>query len=1078
MAKTILNPPNQFIQQQQQTARGRPVSTPLPIPYRDPETLGEGEFGKVKLGMHADTHEEVAVKLIRKESVESQSRMQKIQREIGVLQSVMHPNIVKLYDVFETDKYIGIIMEYASGGELFDHILAHRYLKERDACRLFAQLISGVDYLHQKHIVHRDLKLENLLLDRNRNIIITDFGFANQFDNAKDDLMATSCGSPCYAAPELVISEGLYVGSAVDIWSCGVILYAMLSGYLPFDDDPDNPDGENINLLYKYIINTPLVFPEYVSPDARDLLRKMLVPDPAKRCDMKVIMSHRWLAAYTYLFQYSIRELEAVANPLHSIATPESYGLSVPNSSYLSSDYRTDHQSNSIPNATSTVKRHTIQVEYDCGRNAVYDECPDEDFEFVDGTRLGAVESSPSVERTVALNNEKDQYFKKGHADDEPVVASAQPLDVNDSTFVKEHATTLTSTSSDVNNTTKNPTNNNSGLFTLFEGDPKVSGSHQDNSNHLNVPNALSTREVQADQKLIHNQHHQYPKKRDATRARPVTVYAMPGNSQDIMETVTRKKTSSPAGTPPFPSSPTVPDHGEEPLVDSSTIVHPTIPPPPATTHKRPHKRATSTEKLFKYMGTSNGTTGTTSTINNINNTLIPANATTTLQKALCGPLQAVANDVPTDATSDTTSLVDDSSFVEEFKKRKAPRRKALSMMVDSFRSTSAPHANASTSRLDDVNIKDKRKSLSGMPSGSSSNAAKKVMDWFRRKSFAKNQDTTASATSAVPSTQLLDTTQLSVSAIQRSKTSKSRRSKKQQSVIDANSSNASCASSVSTVNSAAKVDTKLRVHHGAVDNSALTSRHPYEVFIIVKQTLVGMGIETKREGEFKVRCVRRKRKTNAHISKDDNKQSSKDKTKDNIGVTDINVEADKKKRKYPSSPFKTLLRRASSTSAHTSPSLVPHSGKSSVASTSPSLVATQINVDSLSLSIPLSATASSSGDGSPQSPSPPNSPHLDPAMTIVVPEMNVSPSNNSNMIMLPEVIYGDSTVDSGDEIRFSVELCRISNLPGLYIVDIRRLKGNIWSYKFLYHTILEKLDLGGKGYLTIGTSGGYICAT
>ena len=135
-------------------------------------------------------------------------------------------------------------------------------------------------------------------------------------------------------------------------------------------------------------------------------------------------------------------------------------------------------------------------------------------------------------------------------------------------------------------------------------------------------------------------------------------------------------------------------------------------------------------------MGTSNGTTGTTSTINNINNTLIPANATTTLQKASCGPLQAVANDVPTDATSDTTSLVDDSSFVEEFKKRKAPRRKALSMMVDSFRSTSAPHANASTSRLDDVNIKDKRKSLSGMPSGSSSNAAKKVMDWFRRKSF------------------------------------------------------------------------------------------------------------------------------------------------------------------------------------------------------------------------------------------------------------------------------------------------------------------------------------------------------
>ncbi|CAG8456663.1 1617_t:CDS:10 [Paraglomus occultum] len=1049
-------------------------------PYLLLQTLGEGEFGKVKLGMHADTHEEVAIKLIRKESVESQSRMQKIQREIGVLQSVMHPNIVKLYDVFETDKYIGIIMEYASGGELFDHILAHRYLKERDACRLFAQLISGVNYLHKKHIVHRDLKLENLLLDRNRNIIITDFGFANQFDNAKDDLMATSCGSPCYAAPELVISEGLYVGSAVDIWSCGVILYAMLSGYLPFDDDPENPDGENINLLYKYIINTPLVFPDYVSPDARDLLRKMLVPDPAKRCDMKVIMSHRWLAAYTYMFQYSIRELEAAANPLHSIVTAESYGLSVSNASYQSSDYRNDNQSNSIPNATPSVKRHTIQVEYDA-RNVVYDECP-EDFEFVDGTRLRAVEPSPLAEKTAALNSEKDQYFKEGDADgftiNEPVVAPPPDADL---TLVNEYGTTSTSISSDIDNsptppgtppsTNRTSTNNNSGLFTLFEGDPKVSGSHQDSSNHLNVPNALSSREIQADQKYTHNQHHQYPKKRDVARTRPVTVYGMLGNSQDIIGTATQKKTS-PAGTPPFPSSPTIPDHGEEPSVASSTIVHSTIPPPPATTHKRPHKRAPSTEKLFKYMSTSsNATTGTASTANNVNNTLIPANATTTIQRT---SLQAVANDAPTDTTSDTTSLVDDSSFVEEFKKRKAPRRKALSMMVDSFRNTSAPHAAASASRLDDVSNKDKRKSLSGMPSGSSSNAAKKVMDWFRRKSFAKNQDTAVSVSPAVP-TQPLDTTQLSVSNVQRRKTTKPKRSKKQSAIIDANSSNASCASSVSTVNSVAKVETKLRVHHGAVDNSALTSRHPYEVFIIVKQTLVGMGIETKREGEFKVRCVRRKRKDNTHISKDNNKRHSKDKMKDNIGVTDTNVEADKKKRKYPSSPFKTLLRRTSSTSAHTSPSLAPQSGKSSVASTSPSLVATQINGDSLSLSIPMSATASSSGDGSPQSPSPPNSPHLDPAMTIVVPEMNVSSSNNSNMIMLPEVIYGDASVDSGDEIRFSVELCKIANLPGLYIVDIRRLKGNIWGYKFLYHTILEKLDLGGKGYLTIGTSGGYI---
>lgn len=235
----------------------------------------------------------------------------------GIAQTLKHPNIVRLYDVIETDKYIGIILEYASGGELFDHILAHRYLREKDACKLFSQLISGVWYIHQKKIVHRDLKLENLLLDRHRNVIITDFGFANRFEHRTDDLMQTSCGSPCYAAPELVISDGLYVGSAVDIWSCGVILYAMLAGYLPFDDDPANPDGDNINLLYKYIVNTPLSFPDYISAEARDLLSIMLVPDPARRADLPSIMAHRWLAPCAHNFNKSVVELERTAIEQH-----------------------------------------------------------------------------------------------------------------------------------------------------------------------------------------------------------------------------------------------------------------------------------------------------------------------------------------------------------------------------------------------------------------------------------------------------------------------------------------------------------------------------------------------------------------------------------------------------------------------------------------------------------------------------------------------------------------------------------------------------------------------------------------
>ena len=231
------------------------------------QTLGEGEFGKVKLGWKKDGSVQVAIKLIRRENLNTNpSRLPKIYREIKILSQLSHPNIVRLHEMVETERHIGIILEYASGGELFDYILTHRYLKDNAARRLFAQLVSGVGYLHKKGIVHRDLKLENLLLDRNRNIIITDFGFANTF-NPRDelgeeiekglgdkdfvknmglekmqdgfrrgDLMQTSCGSPCYAAPELVVTDSLYTGRKVDVWSCGVILVSSVSQSLIEED--------------------------------------------------------------------------------------------------------------------------------------------------------------------------------------------------------------------------------------------------------------------------------------------------------------------------------------------------------------------------------------------------------------------------------------------------------------------------------------------------------------------------------------------------------------------------------------------------------------------------------------------------------------------------------------------------------------------------------------------------------------------------------------------------------------------------------------------------------------------------
>lgn len=378
------------------------------------QTLGEGEFGKVKLGWKKDGSVQVAIKLIRRESLGSNpSRLPKIYREISILRELSHPNIVRLHEMVETDRHIGIIMEYASGGELFDHILHNRYLKDSAARRLFAQLVSGVGYLHKKGIVHRDLKLENLLLDRNRNIIITDFGFANTFNPndelseeieynltnkefvkrmrldkpdangmRRGDLMQTSCGSPCYAAPELVVSDSLYTGRKVDVWSCGVILYAMLAGYLPFDDDPANPDGDNINLLYKYIVSTPLTFPEYVTPHARDLLRRILVPDPRKRADLFEVARHSWLAEYSHIVAHvtsNTTDISEIANTTippedpQDIPTltrsasvrepPKSYQNPVPPLGGLS------HQQGKITQdeqakAQRDAKRRTVQVEY------------------------------------------------------------------------------------------------------------------------------------------------------------------------------------------------------------------------------------------------------------------------------------------------------------------------------------------------------------------------------------------------------------------------------------------------------------------------------------------------------------------------------------------------------------------------------------------------------------------------------------------------------------------------------------------------------------------------------------------
>ena len=175
-------------------------------------------------------------------------------------------------------------MEQCGGGELFDYIVAHHKVKEKKACHFFQQIISGVDYISKLGIVHRDLKPENLLLDFDDNIKLIDFGLSNTYK--KDETLKTACGSPCYAAPEMIEGKR-YIGTRVDIWSAGVILFAMICGFLPFED----PNTSN---LYKKILSADYHIPSFVSESAKDLLNKILNTDPDKRYTIQQIRDHSW----------------------------------------------------------------------------------------------------------------------------------------------------------------------------------------------------------------------------------------------------------------------------------------------------------------------------------------------------------------------------------------------------------------------------------------------------------------------------------------------------------------------------------------------------------------------------------------------------------------------------------------------------------------------------------------------------------------------------------------------------------------------------------------------------------------
>ncbi|KAI8353999.1 kinase-like domain-containing protein [Blakeslea trispora] len=764
-------------------------------PYLLLQTLGEGEFGKVKFGIEVKTGQEVAIKLIRKDNIDSTSRMTKVEREISVLRILHHPNIVELFDVIETEKYIGIILQCATGGELFDYILAHRYLKEKDASRLFAQLISGVHYMHQKRIVHRDLKLENLLLDKHRNVLITDFGFANQFSSAQDDLMSTSCGSPCYAAPELVMNQGVYVGPAVDIWSCGVILFAMLCGYLPYDDDPANPESYNINLLYKYILNTPLIFPDYISKEACHLMSLMLVPDPEKRCSMEAIMAHPWLSAHQHLFvqvkdNIAKEQDQEQKEPMDEAVVPEI-----------------------TPSITEQEDEATVPD-------------PPEDQEMKD-TPMEEAAPKEDVEVPPVIVEKKEVHQK--------TVETPKPETPKPETSVSKTPKPTTNTKVRPKSTASASTGKVLNFLSGQSNTPK--------------PTSRSTNDKRTRHMSL------------ASSSEPPSIL----QSKFLSSLQQQRKQ-----TPPPPPSPLPSASSPSPNASAST-------PHPA---KKQQKR---TARLSTH-------------------------------------------------TPPTTA------------NERGTRRKTLSLLVNSMTDNRMPfsqHRRQSNSKPHQEGEKEEPDAIPVVPSVSEhvlnvlsekeekqKSTGKKLMDWFKKKPLSTIQK----------SNQLGQDTAIS---------------------------------SAQTSPSTAQYEPKLRIHHGAVDQEALTSRHPGQVFAEVKQTLKSLGLEYKRDGsEFKLKCSRPKRSAAE-------KRKSAQRT---LHAPPLQPP----QHHHGGAPFRMLLRRASASQAST------ESDK-------------------------------------------------------------------------PATIYGDPNVDPGEEVRFSVELCKIKNLPGLYIVDMRRMRGNVWAYKFIYRTLLDTLKLGGK---------------
>ncbi|WAQ89865.1 hypothetical protein PtA15_11A557 [Puccinia triticina] len=1186
-------------------------------PYLLLQTLGEGEFGKVKLGVHSSPDrwgEEVAIKLIKRGNVDTQARMIKVAREIDVLKLVKHPNIVRLYDVIETEKYIGIVLEYASGGELFDHILAHRYLKEKDASKLFAQLISGVTYLHAKKIVHRDLKLENLLLDRNRNIIITDFGFANRFEDRTNDLMATSCGSPCYAAPELVVQDGRYVGSQVDVWSCGVILYAMLAGYLPFDDDPSNPDGDNINLLYKYIINTPLSFPDWITDEPKDLLLKMLVPDPLKRCSLKDVANHSWLAKYHHLFTRSLEELERLSEENEQakrLMLQRQRQLMAANNANRSqpSTGADGNRVHGSGNASAANKARGHQSAMVVPSSAMVN--PDESLQSAHAIGAyqqqqrqasgGAVthlhSNSNQLTTPPATSSRRHQQAQSAvivpvsSLNKENEEIATVPQIPNDKMVIDEnHKTSGTSGSGKkrkVGGTAAHPPASQSQhRYTVqveYTGVAKGKGKHAEPSTTAGEALESNGLTQVADEgqtstprmsppapatSLSSTPKHGHESQLQTTPQPGRTHKASTANTSKTLDPSTAGSDETPTPTVPFPSPSQKPLAATGAVKSSSQVSFSTasqnsaLPNGTSKTSaaksQARHRKGLSTDRFFsRLLGTNTTQSANPPPVPNPKKssgytTTNPPVAKTARRKALSmvveplsGKIASATNARPNRKSAKVTSAAPkpvESPQADQSKRRQrgtsvtaagSPTIRATDGSIPpplptSDKSTTgssvkrrttltAAHGRLTSSKMSTsgsapqvVAPKKPGSQRSGPPSAeatptheeatsvpprdtqtaspnwsqhtpaasvanstgqaSNSSKAKRVMDWFRFKSL--NGSTTSANHPQAPANDLLTPPvpiptdfDARVKAHQPAQPTNlnghppaaapqptshipaplmSNQSVTQTSAVSSKASHrftlAHPRPSTSTAaefrnpaivpsagaerSSGAFNDSKLKLHHGAIDQNAISSKLPPMIMAQLKQILWEMGIDVVEESSMKLKATRRsKKKVVASLG---------------MGVFEALQQQQQKlqhQHQDPSSggggPFKSIFNRR------------PQTGSTSTTSHQIGVLIDQFGHVTTGPSLPSASGHNPASAGG---------------------SLGSASGADYTTSAQPLPSYADDpSVDSGDDVRFTVEITRLRGLAGLYAVDIKRLKGSLWSFKYLYLQILERADLGQK---------------